>query len=189
MVRVARLKQRIAEGDSEAGPDGLTPAEALTAISTRVHQLVEEQHQVFLTDLQAQLAAEGIRIDLDPTDHATEQANFLDDYFRRVVFPVVTPLVIDPGHPFPYLANRSLCLVATMRRMSQSSLPEATLAVVHVPAQVVPRFIAVPASSGQFHFIMLEDLIQRHLPEFYPGYEILSCHAIRVTRGADLPLT
>src|SRR5215510_6212678 len=73
MVRVARLKQRIAEGDSEAGPDGLTPAEALTAISTRVHQLVEEQHQVFLNDLQTRLAAEGIRIDLDPTDHATEQ--------------------------------------------------------------------------------------------------------------------
>src|SRR5262249_23092488 len=75
-----------------------------------------------------------------------------------------------------------------MRRINQSSLPDATLAVVHVPAQLVPRFIALPASSGQFHFIMLEDLIQRHLPEFYPGYEILSCHTMRVTRGADLQL-
>src|SRR5262249_59667547 len=117
MVRVARLTQRIAKGDETPGPDGLTPADTLAAISTRVHQLVEEQHQVFLTDLQARLAAEGIRIDLDPTDHGTEQARFLDEYFRRVVFPVVTPLVIDPGHPFPYLANRSLCLGATMRRL------------------------------------------------------------------------
>src|SRR5262245_10433490 len=190
MVRVARLKWRIATGDCEAGPDGLTPAQTLAAISTRVHQLVEEQHQVFLDDLQARLTAEGIRVwtSLDPADLAAEQTSFLDDYFQRVIFPVMTPLALDPGHPFPYLANRSLCLVVAMRRINQSHLPEATLSVVHIPAQVVPRFIALPAPPGQFHFVMLEDAIQCHLPQLYPGYEILSCHAVRVTRGADLQL-
>src|SRR5215470_14349216 len=127
MVRVARLKARIARGEVEAGPDGLTPTQTLAAISTRVHQLVEEQHQVFLHDLHARLAAEGVRIDLDPIDLAAEQASFLDDYFRRTVFPVVTPLAIDSGHPFPYLANRSLCLVVSLQRVNESHLPGTTL--------------------------------------------------------------
>src|SRR5262245_61311179 len=118
MVRVARLKERIARGDVEAGPDGLTPAQTLAAIATRAHQLVEAQHQGFLQDLQARLATEGIRIDLDPADLTAEQGYFLDDYFQRTVFPVVTPLALDPGHPFPYLANRSLCLVVSLRRLT-----------------------------------------------------------------------
>lgn len=190
MIRVARLKWRVATGDGEAGPDGLTPAQTLAAISTRVHQLVAEQHQVFVNDLQARLTAEGVRVwtSLDSADLTAEQATFLDDYFQRVIFPVVTPLVIDPGHPFPYLANRLLCLVVAMRRIDQSNLPEATLSVVHLPAQVVPRFVALPAPPGQFHFVMLEDVIQHYLPQLYPAYEILSCHAVRVTRGADLQL-
>src|SRR5215510_14239943 len=146
MVRVARLKWRLARGDGEAGPDGLRPGEILRAISSRVHQLVEEQHRLFLNDLQPRLSAEGIRVwmSLDPADLAAEQVSFLDDYFRRVIFPVVTPLAIDPGHPFPYLASRSLCLVVALRRIDQSDLPEATVSVIHIPAHVVPRFIALP---------------------------------------------
>src|SRR5262245_38677712 len=110
MVRVARLKWRLATGDEEAGPDGLKPSETLKATSTRVHQLVEEQHRLFLQDLQPRLTAEGIRVwtSLDPTELTPEQVDFLDEYFNRAIFPVVTPLAIDPGHPFPYLANRSL---------------------------------------------------------------------------------
>src|SRR5262249_47986255 len=141
MVRVARLKWRIATGDRETGPDGLTSAQTLAAISTRVHQLVEEQHRLFLNDLQPRLAAEGIHVctSLDPTKLTADQASFLDDYFHRVIFPVVTPLAIDPGHPFPYLASRSLCLVVALRRIDQSDLPEATVSVIHIPAHVVPR--------------------------------------------------
>jgi polyphosphate kinase len=186
MVRVARLKERLVTGDGQTGPDGLTPAQTLAAISTRVHQLVEEQHHLFLHDLQPRLATEGIRVwtSLDPAELAADQVSFLDDYFERVIFPVVTPLAIDPGHPFPYLANRSLCLVVALRRINQSNLPEAQLSIVHIPTHVVPRFIAIPAPAGQFHFVMLEDVIQFHLPQLYPGYEILSCHAVRVTRVA-----
>jgi len=102
MVRVARLKGRLVTGDGQTGRDGLTPAQTLAAISLRVHQLVEEQHHLFLHDLQPRLAAEGIRVwtSLDPAELAADQVSFLDDYFERVIFPVVTPLAIDPGHPF-----------------------------------------------------------------------------------------
>ena len=99
---------------------------------------------------------------------------------------MLTPLAIDPGHPFPHLANRSLCLVASIRPTVPSPLPHASLAVVHIPGQVVPRFVALPAPAGRHAFMMLEDVIRLHLPLLYHGYEILSCHAIRVTRDAEL---
>jgi polyphosphate kinase len=187
MVRVARLKRRIEAGDQTSGPDGLTPAQALTAISARVHQLVEQQHRCFLKELQPRLAAEGIHL-VRPPDLTREQEQFLGEYFRRTLFPVVTPLAIDPGHPFPYLANRSLCLVVTLHPLTPSRLPETTLAVVHIPTPVVRRFIALPAPRGQYAFILLEDVIRLYLPQLYQGYEILSCHALRVTRDAEMEL-
>ncbi len=187
MVRVARLQQRIATGDQQSGPDGLTPAQTLTAIAERVHRLAEEQHRCFLEDLQPRLMTEGIRI-ISPPDLTEGQKHFLQDYFRRTLFPIVTPLAIDPGHPFPHLANRSLCLVASLRPSRPSHLPKTSLSVVHLPAQVVPRFIALPASAGEYVFILLEDVIHLYLSQLYHGYEVLSCHAVRVTRDADMQL-
>jgi polyphosphate kinase len=187
MVRVARLKQRLENGDHQAGPDGLTPMQALAAIADRVHQLVDEQHRCFLQDLQPRLAAEGIRI-MSSSDLNAEQLRFLEDYFHRTLFPIVTPLAIDTGHPFPHLANRSLCLVALLRPTTTFHLPSTSLSVVHLPAQVVPRFIALPAPAGQYAFIMLEDVLGFYLPQLYHGYDILSYHALRVTRDADVQL-
>src|SRR5712692_3111850 len=185
MVRVARLKRRIEAGDQESGPDGLTPVQTLATIWQRVHQLVEKQHECFLDDIQLRLAAEEIRL-VRPTEITEEQARFLEDYFRRILFPVVTPLAIDPGHPFPHLANRSLCLVASLQPAAPSRLPGTALSVVHIPTQVVPRFIALPAPPGQYAFMLLEDVIRLHLPRLYHGYEVLSCHAVRVTRDAEM---
>jgi len=187
MVRVARLKRRIEVGDPTPGPDGLTPLETMAAISERVHRLMEQQHDCFLDELQPRLAAEGVRI-VRPADLTEEQAHFLASYFRRTLFPVLTPLAIDPGHPFPHLANRSLCLVAALSSSTPSQLPDTTLSVVHLPGQVVPRFITLPAATGEFVFILLEDVIRMHLPRLYQGYEILSCHAVRVTRDAEISL-
>jgi polyphosphate kinase len=130
------------------------------------------------------LAAEGVRI-LRPDDLDTDQRRFLDQYFRRALLPVVTPLAIDPGHPFPHLANRSLCLVASIRTVTSSLLPHTSLAVVHIPGLVVPRFVALPAPPGHDAFVLLEDVIRLHLPLLYNGYEVISCHAIRVTRDAE----
>ena len=184
MVRVARLKQRQRRGDHAAGPDGLSPSETLHAVSTRVHELVEEQHRDFLEELQPLLAAEGVSI-VRPKEATPEQEAFLEDYFRRMVQPVLTPLAIDPGHPFPHLANRSLCLVAALSVGENWPLPHADLAVVHIPGHVVPRFVALPAAPGQHAFMLLEDVIRMHLGVLYHGYEVRSCHAVRVTRDAD----
>src|SRR5262245_61995700 len=184
MVRVAALKRSAAIGESAPGPDGLTASQTLAAISERVHELVEAQHRCFLEEIQPLLAAEGVRI-LRPDKLDAEQRRFLDQYFRQSLLPVVTPLAIDPGHPFPHLANRSLCLVASIAPQGSSLLPHASLAVVHIPGLVVPRFVALPTASGEHAFVLLEDVIRLHLLVLYNGYELLSCHAIRVTRDSE----
>src|SRR6266536_4775244 len=185
MVRVATLKRRIRGGDQAAGPDGLTFSETLAAVANRVHELVEEQHRCFLEEIQPLLAAEGIVL-LRPKEASEEQQRFLEDYFRRTLLPVLTPLAVDPGHPFPYLGNRSLCLVASIRPSAPSALPHSALSVIHIPTQVVPRFVALPDPAGRQVFMLLEDVIRLHLPSIYNGYDILSSHAIRVTRDAVL---
>jgi polyphosphate kinase len=184
MVRVARLKRLVRESGATAGPDGLTPAETLSAISKRAHQLAEQQHQCFLNTILPKLTSEGIHL-VRPEEISGEQERFLEDYFHRTLYPIVTPLAIDPGHPFPYLANRSLCLIFSLRPTIASRLPHTDLSVVHIPTHVVSRFITLPAREGQHAFILLEDMLRQYLPRLYHGFEILSCHAIRVTRDAD----
>jgi polyphosphate kinase len=187
MVRVADLKQRIWVGDQSAAADGLSPSQTLAAVSERVHALVQEQHRCFLADIQPRLVAEGIRI-VRPKEVTPEQIEVLDEYFSRTLLPVVTPLAIDPGHPFPHLVNRALCLIVSLRPTVPSVLPSASLAVIHIPAQVIPRFIRLPSAPGEHSFMLLEDVIRLNLHRLYHGYEILSAHAIRVTRDADVPL-
>jgi polyphosphate kinase len=124
-----------------------------------------------------------------PEEMSREQERFLEEFFHRTLYPIVTPLAIDPGHPFPYLANRSLCLVVSLRATSVSRLPYADLSIVHIPSQVVPRFIALPAKEGQHAFMLLEDVLRHYLPRLYHGFELLSTHAIRVTRDADFGIS
>ena len=187
MVRVAELKRRIRAGDTTTGPDGLSPTETLAAVADKVHRLVDAQHRCYLEELGPILASEGVRL-VRPKEVTAEQERFLEDYFRRTLMPILTPLAIDPGHPFPHLANRALCLVVTVKPVTASVLPHATLTVVHIPGQVVPRFVALPGPAGQHAFMLLEDVIRLQLPTLYTGYEIVSCHAIRITRDAEIPL-
>ena len=184
MVRVARLKAMLFEGDNSCDPDGLAPAEALTAISARVHELAAEQHLCFLNTIMPQLSAEGIHL-VRPEEMSGEQERFLEEYFLRTLYPIVTPLAIDPAHPFPYLPNRSLGLVVSLRPLTASRMPHTDLSIVHIPTQVAPRFITLPARDGQHAFMLLEDTLHHYLPRLYHGFEIVSCHAIRVTRDAD----
>ena len=187
MVRVATLKRRLHAGELATGPDGLTAAETLAAVSGRVHELVDEQHRCFLQEIQPLLAAEGVVL-LRPKELTGEQQRFLEEYFRRTLLPVLTPLAVDPGHPFPYLGNRSMCLVASIRPAAPSALPHSSLAVIHIPSQVLPRFVPLPDAHGRHVFILLEDVIRLQLPSLYNGYDILSSHAIRVTRDADIQM-
>jgi len=188
MVRVARLKQLMRTGGAREDPDGMSAAETLNAISRRVHELATEQHGCFLNTLLPELTREGIHL-VRPEEMSAEQSHFLDGYFSERLYPIVTPLAIDPGHPFPYLANRTLCLVVSLRATLPSRLPRADLSIVHIPTQVVPRFIPLPAKEGQHAFMLLEDVLRDHLPRLYPGFEITSCHAIRVTRDAEFGIS
>jgi len=185
MVRVAGLKRAIRSGEPATGPDGLTPAETLAEVSRRAHELSAHQHRCWMEELQPALEREHVRL-VRPKDATSEQRSHLEQYVRRILLPVLTPLAIDPGHPFPHLANRSLCLVASLRAEGPSPLPRTRLVVVHLPSQVVPRFVPLPGDAGQHFFMLLEDVVRLHLPWLYHGYEVDSCHALRVTRDAEL---
>ena len=187
MVRMAALKRRIRAGDVTTGPDGLTPVETVRVVAARIHELVDEQHRCFREQLRPLLAREGIVL-LRPREVEEEQQRYLAEYFRRRLLPVLTPLSVDPGQPFPYLGNRSLCLILALRSSAPSGLPGSSLAVLHVPSQVLPRFVALPDGAGRHLFMLLDDVIRLHLPSLYMGYEILSGRAIRVTRDARLTM-
>ena len=183
MVRVAGLKRHV-NYDHSTDSDGVTVASVLTAISRRVHELADEQHLCFLNTLLPQLTAEGIHL-VRPDEMSHDQEQFLEEFFQKTLYPIVTPLAIDPGHPFPYLANRSLCLVVSLRAKIASPLPHTELSIVNIPAQIVPRFIPLPSKEGQYAFVLLEDVLGHYLPRLYHGFELLSTHAIRVTRDAE----
>jgi polyphosphate kinase len=185
MVRVAYLKHRAPNSGTIS--DGISGASALTAISQKAHELVDEQHLCFLDTILPQLTVEGIHL-LRPEEISHEQQQFLEEYFRKTLYPIVTPLAIDPGHPFPYLANRSLCLVVCLQAKGGSPLPQPELSIVHIPAQVVPRFIQLPSKEGQYAFVLLEDVLQQYVQRLYHGFDLLSTHAVRVTRDAEFAL-
>ena len=184
MVRVAMLKRRIHAGDRLAGADGLTPASTMAAVSERIHELVARHRRCFLDDIRPLLAAEDIHL-RGPCDITGEQERFLDDYGRRTLLPVLTPLAVDPARPFPYLGDRSLCLVVVLRPSDPGGL--ARLSLIHVPDQVLPRFVALPDPRGGHAFMLLEDVIRLRLPVIYPGDDVLSSHVVRITRDAALP--
>ncbi len=187
MVRMAGLKRLVRAGEDTAGPDGLTPMETVRAVAARVHALVDEQERCFRDELQPLLAAEGIAL-VRGKEAGEEQQRFLAEYFRRTLLPVLTPLSVDPGQPFPYLGNRSLCLITSLRSSVPSALPVSALSVLHIPSQLLPRFVALPDRAGGHLFMLLDDVIRLHLPSLYKGYEILSAHAIRITRDARLTM-
>jgi polyphosphate kinase len=184
MVRVAGLKRQLHNQQENLNSDA---ASILSAISRRVHELTEEQHRCFLDTVLPELTKEGIYL-VRPEEMTGEHERSLDEFFQKTIYPILTPLAIDPGHPFPYLTNRSLSLVVSLRAKGPSPLPYTELSVVNIPAQVVPRFVQLPSPPGQHVFMLLEHVLRHYLPQLYHGFEILSAHAIRVTRDAEFGL-
>ena len=179
-VRVAGLKDQVAAGVGATSDDGLTPAEQLDAIRTRVLELMAHQSRIFLDEVTPALADVGIRFsnwdELDDDDR-----EYLVDFFERQIFPVLTPLAVDPGHPFPYISNLSLNLALMVR--DADSL-ERRFARVKVP-NLLPRFVVMP--DGE-RYVPLEQVIAEHLSSLFPGMVIEGHHPFRVTRNADLTL-
>src|SRR5690242_11561578 len=181
MVRIAGLKRRQSTGLTVRSPDGLTIREQLARITERTQELVHRHADVFAKDVEPRLQKAGIRI-VHWEELAEADTVRLREYFRDSVFPVLTPLAVDPAHPFPYISGLSLNLAVSVRD------PETGLAHfarVKVPNNV-PRFVAVGEFDSQATFLPLEDLIATHLQQLFPGLEVVAHHLFRVTRNADL---
>jgi polyphosphate kinase len=193
MIRVAGLKQQLSGNVAETPADGLTPAEQLAAISARAHAMVAEQYRVWRDEVGPGLERAGVRV-AHPSQLSPEQRAHLSGYFSREVWPVLTPLAVDPGHPFPMLGNRSLNLAILLHREKEKVTKRQTvLAVVQVPS-VLKRINEVPAiadaaqPAARFSYMLLEDLIAMHAGDLFPGFRVVGCSAFRVTRNSDLSI-
>ena len=180
MVRVAGLKRRADMGLQVSSSDGLSPREVLAALSKRTRQLVDRHAHAFLDDVGPSLAVEGIHIRRWDALDEEEKAR-LADYFGSKVFPVLTPLAVDPSHPFPYISGLSLNLAVLVRDAQDGAQ---RFARVKVPNNV-PRFVVVSQSPVEAEYLPLEDLIAAHLSMLFPGMEVVEHHLFRVTRNAD----
>ncbi|PRY45705.1 polyphosphate kinase [Geodermatophilus tzadiensis] len=186
MVRIAGLKRRLSTGLTVRSPDGLTIREQLARVTERTQELVHRHAVTFEQDVTPRLEAAGIRI-VHWSDLAEPETRRLREYFRDQVFPVLTPLAVDPAHPFPYISGLSLNLAVQVRDPDTGNRHFARLKVPNN----VPRFVPVgaaqaPDATGQATFLPLEDLISAHLTSLFPGLDVVDHHLFRVTRNADL---
>jgi polyphosphate kinase len=193
MIRVSGLHEQLeAAAVIEATADGMSPREQLTQIGREVRRQMEAAHHLLAADLLPALGAQGIHLRHWKDLHA-DVKRAARGYFRRAVFPVLTPLAVDPGHPFPFLSNLSLSLAVEARDPDSK---ERKFARVKVP-ESLPRFVpltsiegeAAPAqATGAQDFLPLEQLIAANLDDLFPGMEILGCYPFRVTRDMDLDI-
>jgi len=182
-VRISGLVQQIEDGYTEAGPDGLSLIEERDLVSEEVHNFVANQYQCWNEQLRPQLAEKGIRVltlhELDENARA-----FVQDYSERELDLLLTPVTVDPAHPFPRVINKALCVAFLLRRRRRSSLTYT--GVVTVP-RALPRLVRLP-SEGTTDFIFLHELVAFHASRMYNGYDIVSSAAFRVTRNSNLYL-
>ena len=189
MVRVAALKKQVEAGVSKLSADGRTAHQQLEAIAEILTPIIEEQHQHFERVLKKELTKSGIYI-LNYVDLNQEQRSYIDNYFEEYIFPVLTPLAVDPSHPFPYISNLSLNLAVVLK---DPATDNELFARVKIP-QVLPRFVALPEDLRQRHRgkpgvwtgVPMEQIVTHNLEYLFPGMNILESYAFRVTRNADL---
>jgi polyphosphate kinase len=179
-VRVAGLHDQVAAPVSVTSMDGMTPEEQLDGIGERARELIERQSATFSTDIVPALADAGFKL-VNADDLSKADNDLLKQVFQERIFPVLTPLAVDPAHPFPYVSNLSLNLAVMV---SDPTRHKERFARVKVPP-LLPRFVALPDGH---RFVPLEQVIALHLPSLFPGMEIASHHFFRVTRDADLDI-
>jgi polyphosphate kinase len=181
-VRVAGLHEQVAADVVGTNADAMSPTAQLVAIDAVVRELTGRQASIVHDVLLPQLRAEGIEI---VEDHATtpEERTHLDQVFEDLVFPVLTPLAVDPAHPFPYISNLSLSLAVRLRDPNGDE----RFARVKIPP-VLPRLVLLPGGTGVTRLVPLESLIAARLDRLFPGVEVLDQHTFRVTRNADLAI-
>jgi len=183
-VRVAGLLQQVEHGIQDPGPDGRKPREVLTELAARTHKFVKAQYDCWREDLVPSLLAESIRIVAMRSLRPSARAH-IENFYSKTAEPLLTPVTVDPAHPFPHVINKAICLAFLLRRRRPSSQPY--LGVVTVP-RALPRLVQLPWSNGSVEYVFLSDLIHAFAERLYHGYEVLSAAAFRVTRNSNLYL-
>ncbi len=184
-IRVSGLKQMQAVGATQRGPDNFSPAEQLERISHLAHEIVDEQYRVLNDVLFPLLEAEGIRF-LKRGEWNGRQERWLRTYFNQELAPILTPIGLDPAHPFPRIINKNLTFIVTLEGKDAFGRNR-TMAVVQAP-RALPRVVRVPASYGgsPYAFVFLSSIIHAHIDELFPGMRQVDCYQFRVTRDSDL---
>ncbi len=184
MIRVAGLKDQIAADVTTLSPDGMTPEQQLTAVRECLAPLIAEAYQCWRASLLPLLAQRHIHV-LDYEQLDKQQRAAMQAYFEREIFPVLTPLAVDPGHPFPHISNRSLNLAVAIKDPEHDE----RFARVKVPP-LLPRLLPVPVGddAGVYAFVWIEQVIAAHLNQLFPGFHILESYSFRVLRDADIEL-
>jgi polyphosphate kinase len=187
-VRVAGLQAQLYENlePQDAPPDGMGPLAQLTEIARRAHDFVARQYETWWKEIRPELTKHGIRV-CGPDELTPAHNAFLDKYFDSQVYPVLTPLAIDPAHPFPHLHNKSLNLILRIETIGQDP-PRQLYAVLQVPS-VLSRLVPLPEEGdGQKRFVLLEDVIGPRLDALFGGFKVAAWAAFRVTRNSDLTI-
>jgi len=182
-VRVAAMMQQIEDGYNEAGPDGLTLTAKRDVLSKLTHEFVDDQYDCWHARLHPALTANGIRV-LGLQELDSNALQFVEEYCEKELDPLLTPVTVDPAHPFPRVINKALCVGFLLRRRRRSALTYT--GVVSVP-RALPRLVRLP-SQGTADFIFLADLVAHHAEKMYHGYDIVSSAPFRVTRNSNLYL-
>jgi len=181
MVRIAGLKEQIQAGFNRPDPSGLTPDQQLKAAASRIHELVSAQYHCFNKSLRPSLHDKGITF--ISYDKLTErQTEYINDYFNDIIFPVLTPMAIDAGRPFPFIANKTVNIAFRLQKDDNEHF-----AIVRIPS-VIPRIIKVPAGLNDESYMFIEDIIIQNASYLFLGYEIQSSTCFRITRDADLSI-
>ncbi|MFC3284374.1 polyphosphate kinase 1 [Litchfieldella rifensis] len=187
-IRVAGLKHQLALGHEETGADGMTPRQALAEISRITHEQVDRQYRVLNQALIPALEEQGLRF--RRRDHWTEeQSRWVRDYFEDEIMPVISPIGLDPSHPFPRLVNKSLNFIVELEGKDAFGR-EGGLAILPAPRSL-PRLIALPqalCTEGFTEYVFLSSMIHAHAQEVFPGMAVRGCYQFRLTRNADLSM-
>ena len=186
-IRVAGIMQKLNMGDVSTSAHGMRPSEVLREISAVTHKAISEQYRILNEDILPALAQEDIRY-LKRDELTPEQSAWMKQYFTEQVSPVLTPISIDPAHPFPRLVNKSLNFIVTLEGKDAFGR-DINLAIVPAPRSL-PRVIRLPdeLTGGKEHHVMLSAVIHEHIGELFPGMNVTGCHQFRLTRNADLDL-
>ncbi len=184
-VRVASFLQKIEHGSQSISPDGHTPSEELAQLSAAMHVFVRDQHKCWNDELVPLLARHGIRV-LSLDQVHTKAAHIAKTFYERRVYPMLTPVTVDPSHPFPHVLNKALCIAFLLRRRRHKS-EKPFFGVLTVP-RALPRLLRVPNGDDSIHYVFLQDIISAYAEKLYRGYEILASAPFRITRNSNLYL-